>query len=76
MAIDSAEKRRSAGGVAFHPLGPGITNNATHDAEWRFQSAWGYSGISVASPTTSTAAVAFEHFVYRGNRRMRAKKGD
>lgn len=51
MAIDTAEKRRSAAGVAFWVVGPGITPNAAKDVEWRQQSAWGYSGISPTPPT-------------------------
>lgn len=50
MAIDSAEKRRSAAGVPFLPLGPGVTPNASKDAEWRQQVAWSYSGISAGAP--------------------------
>lgn len=50
MAIDTAEKRRSASGVPFLPLGPGVTPNATKDHEWRQQVGWGYSGIVVAIP--------------------------
>jgi hypothetical protein len=50
MAIDTAEKRRSAGGVIFLPLGPGVTPNVAKDVEWRQQSAWGYSGIAISPP--------------------------
>ena len=46
MAIDSAEKRRSAAGFGFFLLGPGVTPNTDKDAEWRAQAGWGYSGIS------------------------------
>jgi len=42
MAIDTAEKRRAASGVGFHPLGPGVTPNADKDDAWRAQAAWGY----------------------------------
>lgn len=48
MAIDNAEKRRSAAGVAFLPVGPGVTPNVLKDAEWRQQSAWSYSGIPIS----------------------------
>lgn len=51
MAIDTAEKRRSAAGAGFLPLGPGVTPNAAKDAEWRFQAAWGYSGIPITQPS-------------------------
>jgi hypothetical protein len=44
MAIDNAEKRRSASGIR-HPFGPGVTPNASKDVEWRQQVALGYSGI-------------------------------
>jgi len=46
--IDTAEKRRSVGGLVF-PLGPGVTPNSDKDAEWRAQSAWSYSGNVVTS---------------------------
>ena len=71
MAIDSAEKRRSAAGVPFLPLGPGVTANAAKDIEWRAQAAWGYSGIAAFS-----APSARTPFVYRSPRRMRARKRD
>jgi hypothetical protein len=45
MAIDTAEKRRSAAGVGYW-LYLGLTPNVSKDAEWRQQAAWGYSGIS------------------------------
>lgn len=47
MPIDTAEKRRSAAGVAFFVVGPGVTPTASKDVEWRQQSAWSYSGIAV-----------------------------
>lgn len=54
MAIDSAAKRRSAGGLPF-PLGPGVTPNSAKDAAWRQQVAWGYGGAAqgavVETPT-------------------------
>ena len=46
MAIDTAEKRKSAAGIPFLPLGVGVTPNASKDQEWRQQAAWGYSGIT------------------------------
>ncbi len=51
MAIDSAEKRKSAAGVGFWVVGPGVTPNSSKDAEWRQQSGWGYSGIAAAAPS-------------------------
>jgi hypothetical protein len=44
VAIDTAEKRRSAGGVGFWVVGPGVTPNAAKDVEWRQESGWGYAG--------------------------------
>lgn len=43
MAIDTPEKRRNVAGI---PFGPGVTPNATPDAEWRQQVGSGYSGIA------------------------------
>ena len=71
MAIDNAEKRRSAAGVPFLPLGPGVTANASKDIEWRAQAAWGYSGISALS-----APEVLTPFVYRRPSRLRARKRD
>ena len=42
MAIDTAEKRRSA--ASFRRL-PGVTPNASKDQEWRQQAARRYSGV-------------------------------
>lgn len=50
MAIDTAEKRRSVGGVPFFVFGPGVTPNIAKDAEWRQQSGWSYSGIPASTP--------------------------
>lgn len=60
MALDNAEKRRSAAGVGFFIVGPGVTPNVSQDAEWRQQSAWGYSGIPAAAPSVR---VVFERVV-------------
>ena len=47
MAIDTAEKRRSAAGVGVPGIvGPGVTPNSSKDIEWRVQAGWSYSGIS------------------------------
>lgn len=41
MAIDTAEKRRS---ISFIPnLVPGVTPNASPDAEWRREAGYGYA---------------------------------
>lgn len=50
MAIDSAEKRKSVSGTIMHPFGPGVTPNASKDAEWRQQVLWSYSGIAADAP--------------------------
>jgi len=49
MAIDSAEKRKSAAGTSFGYAGllPGVTPNSSKGQEWRQQAAWSYSGIFV-----------------------------
>jgi hypothetical protein len=52
MAIDTAEKRRSASGVAFLPLIPGVTPNAAPGVDWRQQVAWSYSGVPVDGQAT------------------------
>lgn len=61
--MDTAEKRRSAAGVPFLPVGPGVTPNAAKPAAWRQQSAWSYSGVLVtevvlAVGTASMTAIA------------------
>lgn len=48
MAIDSAEKRRSISGIII-PMLPGVTPNASKDAEWRQEAGWSYSGIAAAA---------------------------
>lgn len=53
MAMDTAEKRRSAAGVPFLPLGPGVTPNSGKDQEWRQQAGWGYSGIAAEAEVFS-----------------------
>lgn len=60
MAIDNAEKRRSAAGVGFFISGFGVIPNVSKDAEWRAQSGWTYSGILVGAaipPVVIPAAV-------------------
>lgn len=44
MAIDTAEKRRSARYVTSR-RSPAVTPNSAKDVEWRQESGWGYSGI-------------------------------
>lgn len=63
MPIDTAAKRRSAAGVFFIPLGPGVTPNASKPVSWRQQAAWSYSGIvalhidTVTVPITGTVSI-------------------
>ena len=61
MAIDSAEKRRSAGGSFLLPFMPSVTPNASKDDEWRQQAGWTYSGIPSGgistTPWTTTVSV-------------------
>lgn len=69
MAIDSAAKRRSAAGVGFFVVGPGVTPDVTPDQFWRQSAAWGYGGIlagAAAPPSASRARI-----VSMGSRTMR-----
>lgn len=51
MAIDTAEKRKSAAGViGVLGMGPGVTPNASQDLEWRQEAGYGYAGIATAGP--------------------------
>ena len=55
MAIDSAEKRRSAMGVSLRV--PGVTPNPAQDQEWRMQAGYAYSGTLItplAAPDSFT----------------------
>jgi hypothetical protein len=56
MAIDSREKRQSAGSAAMVFTPPNVTPNAGKDAEWRQQSGWGYSGIATGVPVVGKLA--------------------
>lgn len=49
MAIDTAQKRRSAAGVPFLPLGPAVTPDSAKDQAWRQEVAWSYSGIAAVT---------------------------
>lgn len=52
MAIDSAEKRRSAYGTPWEGGGKyGVTPNGSPDSEWRQQVGHVYSGIATAAAT-------------------------
>lgn len=48
MALDTAEKRASVVSLAY-AAPPTVTPNAAPDSEWRAESGWGYSGISVTA---------------------------
>lgn len=66
MAIDSAEKRKSAANVSFWAGGVGVTPNSSMDVEWRQQAGWGYSGIgSLATPSVAVSLV-FNGVAYIG----------
>jgi hypothetical protein len=52
MAIDTAEKRRSAAYVGLKPLSRAPTPNSAKDAEWRAQVCWGYSGFAAGDDAT------------------------
>lgn len=48
MALDTAEKRKSAAWLVTGLGASTVTPNASKDQEWRQQAAWGYSGIAAA----------------------------
>ena len=50
MAIDTAEKRKSISGIPFFLVGPGVTNLAVEDQEWRQEVGYSYNGILAAVP--------------------------
>lgn len=54
MAIDTAQDRRSASGVPFLPVGPGVTPDTLKPLAWRQEAAWGYSGIPIAGIVLGT----------------------
>ena len=58
MAIDDAEKRRSAGGSFLFPVFPSVTSNAGQDQQWRQQAAWVYSGILAGAAAPSLIALS------------------
>ena len=53
--LDSAEKRKSASGIHLYAAGPGVTNNATQDQEWRQEAGYGYAGILADDPAAAAA---------------------
>lgn len=72
MAIDTAEKRRSVSGIGW--LIPGVTPNATPDAEWRQEAGWSYSGISASAGGGIAQHLAREHLLRLMAERIRANK--
>ena len=40
--------RRAASGVGAHPLGPGVTPDASKGALWRAAAAWSYAHVAAA----------------------------
>ena len=57
MAIDTAEKRKSASGIQVS-LVVGVTPNASQDAEWRQEAGWGYPGIAASAPASASPSLA------------------
>lgn len=55
--VITALKRRMASGVAYIPLGPGVTPNASKDDLWRRQSAWSYLTEVVAPEGSLSTAL-------------------
>jgi hypothetical protein len=60
VAIDSAEKRKSIRGIGRQWGGPGVTPNASPDAEWRLETARHYSGIAAFTPDPQFSNVRVE----------------
>ncbi len=69
MPIDTAAKRRSAGGVGYWVVGPGVTPNAARPQGWRQSSGWGYLGILAGAAPTPTGQVP-RPSRYRGGHRV------
>jgi hypothetical protein len=55
MALDTREKRASAVSLT-QTAPPTVTPNSTPDREWRQQSGWGYSGLSIVEVAVATGA--------------------
>lgn len=71
MAIDDAEKRKSASGIQVSLIA-GVTPNSSKDQEWRQQSGWGYSGIVTTVISVGENVVSF---IFRPQGRRRIFKG-
>ncbi len=63
VAVDSAEKRRSLSGIQAS-LMPGVTPNASKDAEWRQEAGWGYPGISAGTPVPEVESEGYAHLIH------------
>jgi hypothetical protein len=60
MPIDSREKRASITGIHLYPAGPGMTNNATHDQEWRQEAGYSYGFVLTAAVAIPTPHVTLQ----------------
>lgn len=69
MAIDNAEKRKSISGITVF-IGPGVTNNASPNVEWRQESGYGYPGID-----PSVVVGAFSRWTRRRRRIVSTIRG-
>ena len=67
MAINTAERRRSAAGT-MSMFAPSVTPNAAKDQEWRQQGLWKYSGILAGAEVFVASAV---DWIIRTRRRRR-----
>ena len=63
MAIDTAEKRKCLSGVHLYPAGPGVTPNASWDAEWRQEAGYSYSGIAAGAPVVGASPLYYRQYV-------------
>ena len=57
--LDSAEKRKSSSGIHLYAVGPGVTNNASQDQEWRQEAGYGYPGILATGGAAAHHRVGF-----------------
>lgn len=69
MPIDTAAKRRGAGGVGYWIVGPGVTPDAAKGQTWRQSSGWGYRGILAGAAPTPTGQIP-RPSRYRGGHRV------
>ena len=66
MALNTAANRRSAAGLPFLPLGPGVTPDVGKDKFWRQSAGWGYGGIAAAAPGVGGVAFMLDDTVLHG----------